>query len=93
VNFLNPNPYLFWLTIGTPILLRAHESGWAASVGFLAVFYLGLVGSKCVLTVLVARSRAVLRGRAYIFVNRILAVILLVFAVHFIRNGVLSLMG
>jgi len=26
VNFLNPNPYLFWLTIGTPILLRAHES-------------------------------------------------------------------
>ena len=93
VNFLNPNPYLFWLTIGTPILLRAHAKSWAASVGFLVVFYLCLVGSKCVLTVLVARSRAVLRGRAYIIVNRILAVVLLVFAVHFIRDGVFRLIG
>ena len=32
VNFLNPNPYLFWLTIGTPILLRAHAVSWFASV-------------------------------------------------------------
>jgi threonine/homoserine/homoserine lactone efflux protein len=93
VNFLNPNPYLFWLTIGTPILLRAHESSWLASIGFLVVFYLCLVGSKCVLAVLVARSRAVLRGRAYVLVNRVLAAALLVFAVIFIRNGFLSLMG
>jgi threonine/homoserine/homoserine lactone efflux protein len=27
VNFLNPNPYLFWLTIGTPLLLEAHTLG------------------------------------------------------------------
>jgi threonine/homoserine/homoserine lactone efflux protein len=87
VNFLNPNPYLFWLTIGTPILLRAHESSWFLAIGFLAVFYLALVGSKCVLTILVARSRAVLRGRAYVLVNRILAVALLVFAAIFIREG------
>jgi threonine/homoserine/homoserine lactone efflux protein len=93
VNFLNPNPYLFWLTIGTPILLRAHESGWFSSIGFLAVFYLCLVGSKCVLAVLVARSRAVLKGRAYILVNRVLAVALLIFAAIFIRNGFLSLMS
>jgi threonine/homoserine/homoserine lactone efflux protein len=93
VNFLNPNPYLFWLTIGTPLLLRAHALSWFASIGFLVVFYLCLVGSKCVLAVLVARSRAVLRGRAYALVNRILAVALLVFAVIFIRNGISSLLG
>ena len=93
VNFLNPNPYLFWLTIGTPILLRAHESNWALAIGFLVVFYLALVGSKCVLTILVARSRAVLCGRAYILVNRILAVALLVFAAIFIREGFLLLAG
>ena len=73
VNFLNPNPYLFWLTIGTPILIRAHQSSWALAIGFLAVFYLSLVGSKCVLVHLVARSRSVLRGRAYKMVNRFLA--------------------
>jgi threonine/homoserine/homoserine lactone efflux protein len=93
VNFLNPNPYLFWLTIGTPILLRAHESSWFLAIGFLVVFYLALVGSKCVLTILVARSRAVLRGRAYVLVNRILAVALLVFAAVFIREGFLLLAG
>jgi len=93
VNFLNPNPYLFWLTIGTPILLRAHESSWFFAIGFLVVFYLALVGSKCVLTILVARSRAVLRGRAYILVNRILAIALLVFAAVFIREGYLLLAG
>jgi threonine/homoserine/homoserine lactone efflux protein len=93
VNFLNPNPYLFWLTIGTPLLLEAHAIGWTASIGFLFVFYLCLVGSKCVLTVLVARSRSVLRGRAYIFANRVLAVALLVFAVIFIRKGILLFAG
>ena len=93
VNFLNPNPYLFWLTIGTPILLRAHESSWFLAIGFLVVFYLALVGSKCVLTILVARSRAVLRGRTYVLVNRILAVALLVFAAIFIREGFLLLAG
>ena len=93
VNFLNPNPYLFWLTIGTPILLRAHESSWAVAIGFLVVFYLSLVGSKCVLVLLIARSRGVLRGRAYTFVNRILALFLLGFAVIFIRDGVLLLLG
>jgi threonine/homoserine/homoserine lactone efflux protein len=91
VNFLNPNPYLFWLTIGTPILIEAHAVGWTASIGFLFVFYLSLVGSKCVLTVLVARSRSVLRGPAYVWANRILAIALLVFAVVFIRKGLLLL--
>jgi threonine/homoserine/homoserine lactone efflux protein len=93
VNFLNPNPYLFWLTIGTPILLEAHSVGWAASIGFLLVFYTYLVGSKCVLAVLVAQSRSVLRGRAYIWINRFLAVALLFFAAVFIRKGILLLGG
>ena len=30
LNFLNPNPYLFWLTIGTPLLLEAHTTSWTA---------------------------------------------------------------
>jgi len=91
VNFLNPNPYLFWLTIGTPILIEAHTIGWSASIGFLLVFYTYLVGSKCVLAVLVAHSRSVIQGRAYIWVNRILAIALLAFAAIFVRKGLLLL--
>ena len=91
VNVLNPNPYLFWLTVGTPLLLRAAEHGTAIAALFLGVFYLGLVGSKAVLAVLVARSRAVLSGPAYLWTNRALAVALLVFAAIFVREGLLRL--
>lgn len=93
VNFLNPNPYLFWLTIGTPILLRAHARSSITAIGFLVAFYFCLVGSKCALAVLVARSRSVLRGRAYVITNRALAVALLVFAILFLRDGVKLLTG
>jgi threonine/homoserine/homoserine lactone efflux protein len=93
VNLLNPSPYLFWLTVGTPMLLRADASSRLAAVAFLALFYLGLVGSKAVLAVLVARSRRVLRGKAYLWTNRILAGALLVYAVIFIREGIVRLAG
>jgi threonine/homoserine/homoserine lactone efflux protein len=92
-NLLNPSPYLFWLTIGTPLLLQAHASSTARSVIFLAVFYAGLVGSKAVLAVLVARSRTVLRGAAYLWTNRALAVVLLVYALLFLRSGLSRLTG
>jgi threonine/homoserine/homoserine lactone efflux protein len=92
VNLLNPSPYLFWLTIGAPTLLRANDAGLTTAALFLVVFYLGLVGSKVVLAALVARSRAVLRGRPFIWANRALAVVLLVYAALFVRSG-LSLLS
>jgi len=93
VNLLNPSPYLFWLTVGAPMLLRAYDAGWMTAAAFLVVFYLGLVGSKAVLAVMVARSRHVLRGRGYLWANRGLAVVLLFYAALFVRDGVLRLMG
>jgi threonine/homoserine/homoserine lactone efflux protein len=93
VNLLNPSPYLFWLTVGAPMLLRAHGAGWVVSAGFLVAFYLGLVGSKAVLAVMVARSRSVLRGRGYLLANRLLAAVLLLYAALFVRDGVSRLIG
>ena len=93
VNLLNPSPYLFWLTVGAPLLLRAHDAGWMVAAAFLVAFYLGLVGSKAVLAIMVARSRSVLRGRGYLLANRLLAVVLLIYAALFIREGVLRLIG
>lgn len=90
-NALNPSPYLFWLTIGTPVLLGSRSQGWVGAAAFLAVFYLGLVGSKALLALLVARSRDVLRGRAYLWANRAVSVVLLLYAVIFIRGGIVRL--
>jgi threonine/homoserine/homoserine lactone efflux protein len=93
VNFLNPHPYLFWVTVGAPILVAGHaESGAASPAGFLAGFYLCLVGAKAGFAVAADRSRKFLGGRAYAWIMRLLALALLVFALAFFGKG-LSLLG
>lgn len=80
VNFLNPNPYLFWLTAGTPMLLKAWQISWFAAAAFIAVFFVCLVGSKIAISLMVARSREHVVGRWYTMAMRTLAVLLVVFA-------------
>ena len=63
VNMLNPNPWLFWLGGGAPLLARAFDDGVGLGVAWLAVFYLGLVGVKVVLAIVVGRGRSALQGR------------------------------
>jgi threonine/homoserine/homoserine lactone efflux protein len=93
VNLLNPSPYVFWLTVGAPMLVRSSEKSFTSAAVFLAVFYTGLVGSKAVLATLAARSRTVLRGRAYLWANRLLALVLLGYAAHFVHTGYVRLSG
>lgn len=45
-NVLNPNPWIFWLGAGAPLLAAAFDAGVWAGVGWLVVFYVGLVGVK-----------------------------------------------
>ena len=93
VNFLNPNPYLFWLTAGTPMLVKAWRHSAAAAAGFVIVFFVCLVGSKLLLALLLARSRERVVGRWYTAVMRGLAVLLVVFAVIVGRDAVALLAG
>ena len=92
VNLLSPHPYLFWLTVGAPTILK----GWAVSplpaLAFVAGFLGCLVGAKVVVAVLAGRSRQLLNSHAYGHLMRVLAVGLLVFAVLLVRDG-LGLLG
>jgi threonine/homoserine/homoserine lactone efflux protein len=87
VNFLNPHPYLFWLSVGTPLILKAVEEGFPSAVTFILSFYIFLVGSKIMLAVIIGRSRAFLKGRIYIFIMRFLGLALFFFAVVLFRDG------
>ncbi len=86
-NFLNPSPYLFWLSIGGPLTVAAWRNSPIAAAAFLFVFYLLLVGAKVAVAVAVGRSRTFLRSRQYIGVIRCLGLALLVFAGVFFRNA------
>ncbi len=63
VNFLNPHPYLFWATVGAPILIQAWEQAPWQAVAFLVVFYLMLVGSKVFLALGLGQFRQRLAGK------------------------------
>lgn len=92
-NFLNPNPYLFWFSIGSPILLRAAQAGAVHAAGFLGAFYLMLVGSKMALAVGLGRSRNLLKRRWYVYTIRGLGTVLAGFALWFLIVGYRYLAG
>jgi threonine/homoserine/homoserine lactone efflux protein len=93
VNILNPHPYLFWITVGAPIVFKAWQvSLWAVAVFFIS-FYLLLVGSKMVVAILVHRSKTLLNNRGYVWIMRGLGIILLIFAALFLINGIKMVSG
>jgi threonine/homoserine/homoserine lactone efflux protein len=92
VNALNPHPYLFWLTVGAPIIAKAVNQGPLAPSAFIASFYVFLVGSKIVLAILVGKSKSFLAGNWYMYCMRFLGFVLCAFAVVLFRDG-LKLLG
>jgi threonine/homoserine/homoserine lactone efflux protein len=92
-NLLNPNPYVFWLTVGGPMIIKAARTSVAAAAIFLVLFYGCLVGSKLIVAVAVGRSRQFLQSRCYIWIIRSLGVLLLVFAGFFFKEGIRYLGG
>jgi threonine/homoserine/homoserine lactone efflux protein len=93
VNILSPHPYLFWLSVGAPIMFKAFDLSLAAAVVFVSVFYLFLVGSKLGLAVLTGRSRSFLSGRVYLLIMKVLGGLLIVFSFYLFRDGWLLYTG
>jgi threonine/homoserine/homoserine lactone efflux protein len=86
-NFLNPNPYLFWMTIGAPTVLKGYRTGILLSLCFVIGFYIFLVGSKIIIALLVDRSKALIKSSLYVLVIKILGLLLLVFSLVFIKES------
>ncbi|SDF95279.1 Threonine/homoserine/homoserine lactone efflux protein [Methanolobus vulcani] len=87
VNFLSPHPYLFWITIGGPILFNALDLGISSSILFVAGFYALLVGSKIIIAILVGRSREFLKSNYYLYTIRSLGLVYMVFAFYFLKQA------
>lgn len=79
-NFLSPHPYLFWLSVGGPILSRALQVQALAAVFFVIGFYICLVGAKLLLAWMTERSKGFIRGRWYRWSMRILGLLLVLLA-------------
>jgi threonine/homoserine/homoserine lactone efflux protein len=64
-NFLSPHPYLFWMSVGTPMISRALSVNVLSAL----LYVVGMVGSvvfvKVILAIALQRSAGVLAGRPY----------------------------
>ena len=87
-NFLNPNPYIFWLTAGIPNAFKAYERSLIAVILYFLLFYVMLIGSKIIVALLVERSKDFLRKNTYRIIMLILGTALLGFAVWFFYEGI-----
>ena len=77
-NFLNPNPYIFWSTIGAGFLLKGNT---AQIIAFLTVFYMLLVGGKMALAGIIHHGGRRLGQRVCGYIVRTAGAGLLVLAV------------
>jgi threonine/homoserine/homoserine lactone efflux protein len=85
VNVLSPHPWLFWITVGGPLLVEAAERSAALAAGFVAAFYVLLVGTKLTLAGLVALGRRDSWSRA---VAPVSAALLTLAAVALLADGI-----
>lgn len=87
-NLLSPHPYLFWLSVGAPIMSKALRTDYSMVVVFLATFYFLLVGSKVFLAVIVGRSKQFLHSNIYLVLMRFLGIMLMLLALFLFKDGV-----
>ncbi len=92
-NLLNPHPWVFWLTVGAAILAKSLAQGWPVAVAFLLGFYVLLVGSKMAVALLAGRSRNLLSGQPYRMAMRVLSLLLALFALLLVREGLRLLLA
>jgi len=88
LNLLNPAPYLFWITIGGPIIIPAYYQDSLSPLWFIIGFYALLVGSKIALAYATGKSRDFIEGKTYIWIMRILGAVLVIFALYFLNQGI-----
>ena len=86
-NALSPHPYLFWLTVGGPIIVRGWSESPAGPLAFLLAFFTSLVGAKVLTAWITGRSREWLGGTVYRGICVYLGGLLAVFAFLLIKQG------
>lgn len=87
INLLNPNPYVFWVSVGVPTILNALSVSWVHAAAFLGAFFFFIVGSKAVLARLVHGSRSFMQGGVYLWIMRLLGVLLMGYGLLLLMDG------
>lgn len=86
-NLLNPHTYIFWLSVGSPIILETLKTDASTTILFLLGFYTLLMGSMVFVALIVDRSKSFVKSKYYSYVVRILGIVLIFFALTILIEG------
>jgi threonine/homoserine/homoserine lactone efflux protein len=89
INFVNPAPWIFWITAGSTILIAFWRESPAQAVIFLFTFYLALVGAKVAIVFALAASRHRMNAQTYRLILTASGILLLVTAVVLVITHVM----
>jgi len=87
LNLVNPSPYIFWITIGSPIIIPAYMINPVAPFEFIISFYIFLVGAKICVAYITGKSREFVTGKTYLHIMNILGILISIFAIIYLYNG------
>jgi threonine/homoserine/homoserine lactone efflux protein len=91
-NLLSPHPYLFWMSVGGPAVIKGYSINPLSAAFFILGFYMFLIGSKVAAALIVDRFKSFLKSNIYIYIIKTLGFILLIFSLLYVRDG-LKLLG
>jgi threonine/homoserine/homoserine lactone efflux protein len=87
VNALNPHFYIFWFTVGAPLLLKGWGETHLAAIGFAGAFLVCIVGAKISMAMIAGASRDFLSGKGYLYIIRGCGMLLAFFGLSIIKDG------
>jgi threonine/homoserine/homoserine lactone efflux protein len=84
-NFLNPHPYVFWLFVGVPFMIKGNS---LEKTVFVTSFFSGIVGSKICLTLIIEKSKSFIKSKYYVWIIKSLGLILIFFGLILLKNAI-----
>ncbi|MDA3779305.1 MAG: LysE family transporter [Bacteroidales bacterium] len=86
-NILSPHVYMFWILVGAPITLKAYKINILSSILFILGFYIFITSSKISIAIISEKTKNVFSNKIYITIINILGLVLIIFAIILIKDG------
>lgn len=88
-NLLNPHPYVFWLFVGVPFMIKGNTF---ERVAFVLSFLSSIVVSKIVLALAVEKGKEFIGSRYYCTIIKALGFVLMFFSLILLKDAIRYLM-
>ena len=86
-NFLNPNPYIFYFSIMSPIIVKAMKINFLYGPLSVMIFLGFFVAVMIAITLSVHKGKTFFNSKNYVYTIRSLGVVLILFALSFLRDS------